>query len=102
MAAGAQMGSSRLCSISQIDEILIRKRVGHRNGQIEQNCAINCGIQGNKCKKDITKHKNLFYFKSIFETIQWFPRYRIVALILIGRFCNVKIVLTINHSLLPT
>ena len=52
MAAGAQMGSSRLCSISQIDEILIRKRVGHRNGQIEQNCAINCGIQGNACKKD--------------------------------------------------
>ena len=44
-----------------------RKRGGHINGQIEQTCAINCGIQGNAFNKDITKHKDLFGFKSIFE-----------------------------------
>ena len=51
-------------------------------------CAINCGIQENASNKNITKCKNLFGFKSIFETIQRFPRYRIVTLILIGRLCN--------------
>ena len=59
----------------------------HKNGQIEQNYAINCGIQGNASNKYITKYKNLFGVKSIFESIQRFARYRIGALILIGRLC---------------
>ena len=72
MAAGAQMGSSSLCSISQIDEILYQESKVHKNGQIEQICGINCGIQGNASNKYITKYKNIFGVKSIFEPIQRF------------------------------
>ena len=53
----------------------------HKNGQIEQNCAINCGIQENASNKNITKYKNLFGVKSIFKSIQRFARYSIGALI---------------------
>ena len=60
---------------------------GHTNWQIEQICAINCGIQWNATNKSITKYENLFGVKSIFESIQRFARYRIGALILIGRLC---------------
>ena len=60
---------------------------GHTNWQIEQICAINCGIQWNATNKSITKYENLFGVKSIFESIQRFARYRIGALILIGRPC---------------
>ena len=61
---------------------------GHTNWQIEQICAINCGIQWNATNKSITKYENLFGVKSIFESIQRFARYRIGALILIGRLCT--------------
>ena len=59
-----------------------------QNGQIHQNCAINCGIQQNGSNKNTIKYKNLFGVKSIFESIHRFTRYRIEALILIGRLCR--------------
>ena len=40
MASEAQMGSSTLCPISLIDEILYQKRGGHTNAQINQKCAL--------------------------------------------------------------
>ena len=64
-----------------------RGRGGHTNGQIEQNCAINCGIQWNATNKS-TKYENLFGVKSIFESLQRFAIYRIGALILTGRLCT--------------
>ena len=80
-AAAASALSLKLMQFS------LRGRGGHTNGQIEQNCAINCGIQWNATNKSITKYENLFGVKSIFESIQRFARYRIGALILIGRLC---------------
>ena len=59
-----------------------------QNGQIHQNCFINCGIQQNVSNKNTIKYKNLFGGKSIFESIHRFTRYRIEALILIGRPCT--------------
>jgi len=44
MAAGAQMGSSSLCSNSQINKKRGSGREVLENGQIYQICAINCGI----------------------------------------------------------
>ena len=44
MAAGAQMGSSSLCSNSQINKKSRSGREVLENGQIDQICAINCGI----------------------------------------------------------
>ena len=78
-AAAASALSLKLMQFS------LRGRGGHTNGQIEQNCAINYGIQWNATNKSITKYENLFGVKSIFESIQRFARYRIGALILIGR-----------------
>ena len=61
-----------------------REKGGHTNGQIEQSCAINWGIQWNAAANTIiTKEKNLFSFKSILKFMR-FPRYIIGALILIG------------------
>ena len=53
----------------------------HKNEQICQKCAINCGIEGNASNENITKYKNLFGFKSILKFIQRFARYRNAALI---------------------
>jgi len=44
MAAGAQMGSSSLCSNSQINKNQGSGREVLANRQIHQICAINCGI----------------------------------------------------------
>ena len=59
----------------------------HKIGQIDQNCAMNCGIQGNGSNKSIKKSKNIFVVEIILKSIQRFARYRIGALILIGRLC---------------
>ena len=50
-------------------KFFIRKRRGHINGQNQRNCAINHGIQENASNKNITKYKNLFGVKRIFESI---------------------------------
>ena len=60
----------------------------HKNEQICQKCAINCGIEGNASNENITKYKNLCGVKSISNSVQWLARYGIVALISIGRLCN--------------
>ena len=57
----------------------------HKNEQICQKCAINCGIEGNASNENITKYKNLFGFKSILKFIQRFAIYRNAILIWIGR-----------------
>jgi len=44
MAAGAQMGSSSLCSNSQINKNQGTGREVLENGQIHQICTINCGM----------------------------------------------------------
>ena len=49
--------------------------------------AINCGIEGNASNENITKYKNLSGVKSISNSVQQLARYRIVALISIGRLC---------------
>ena len=59
----------------------------HKNELICQKCAINCGIEGNASNENITKYKNLSGVKSISNSVQWLARYRIVALISIGRLC---------------
>ena len=59
----------------------------HKNGQICQKCAINCEIEGNASDEIFTKYKNLCGVKSISNSVQWLVRYRIVALISIGRLC---------------
>ena len=60
----------------------------HKNELICQKCAINCGIEGNASNENITKYKNLSGVKSISNSVQRLARYRIVALISIGRLCN--------------
>ena len=60
----------------------------HKNELICQKCAINCGIEGNASNENITKYKNLSGVKSISNSVQGLARYRIVALISIGRLCN--------------
>ena len=60
----------------------------HKNEPICQKCAINCGIEGNASNENITKYKNLSGVKSISNSVQWLARYRIVALISIGRLCR--------------
>ena len=59
----------------------------HKNEQICQKCAIICGFEGNAGNENITKYKNLCGVKSISNSVQWLARYRIVALISIGRLC---------------
>ena len=61
----------------------------HKNELICQKCAINCGIEGNASNENITKYKNLRGVKSISNSVQRLARYRIVALISIGRLCTV-------------
>ena len=61
----------------------------HKNELICQKCAINCGIEGNASNENITKYKNLSGVKSISNSVQWLARYRIVALISIGRLCSI-------------
>ena len=75
----------------------------HKNGQICQKCAINCGIEGNASNENITKYKNLCGVKSISNSVQWLARYRIVALISIGQICSggvnkAKVVESTNFS----
>ena len=60
----------------------------HKNELICQKCAINCGIEGNASNENITKYKNLSGVKSISNSVQGLARYRIVALISIGRLCT--------------
>ena len=62
----------------------------HKNGQICQKCAINCGIEGNASNESITNYENLIGVKSISNSVQWLARYRIVALISIGRLCTTR------------
>ena len=59
----------------------------HKNELICQKCAINCGIEGNASNENITKYKNLSDVNSISNSVQGLARYRIVALISIGRLC---------------
>ena len=74
----------------------------HKNGQICQKCAINCGIEGNACYENITKYKNLCGIKSISNSVQGLVRYRIVALISIGRLCIFTYSAVQNvHSCIP-
>ena len=63
----------------------------HKNEPICQKCAINCGIEGNASNENITKYKNLSGVKSISNSVQGLARYRIVALISIGRLCSSSI-----------
>ena len=60
----------------------------HKNELFCQKCAINCGIEGKASNENITKYKNLCGVQSISNSVQRFARYRIVALISIGRLCN--------------
>ena len=60
----------------------------HKNELICQKCAINCGIEGNASNENITKYKNLSGVKSISNSVHRLARYRIVALISIGRLCR--------------
>ena len=62
----------------------------HKNELICQKCAINCGIEGNASNENITKYKNLSGVKSISNSVQGLARYRIVALISIGRLCTIQ------------
>ena len=60
----------------------------HEKGQIDQKCAINCGIEGNASNESISKYKNLSGVKSISNSVHRLARDRIVALISIGRLCR--------------
>jgi len=62
-----------------------------KNELICQKCAINCGIEGNASNENITKYKNLSGAKSILNSVQGLARYRIMALISIGRLCRCDI-----------
>ena len=74
----------------------------HKNEQICQKCAINCGIEGNASNENITKYKNLCGVKSISNSVQGLVRYRIVALISIGRLCIFTYSAVQNvHSCIP-
>ena len=61
----------------------------HKNEQICQKCAINCGIEGNASNENITKYINLCGVKIISNSVQQLARYRIGSLIPIGRLCTV-------------
>ena len=63
----------------------------HKNGQICQKCAINCGIEGNASNENITKYINLCGVKSISNSVQRLASYRILALISIGWLCIYKV-----------
>ena len=72
----------------------------HKNELICQKCAINCGIEGNASNENITKYKNLSGVKSISNSVQGLARYRIVALISIGRLCNIGLTFGILYILI--
>ena len=73
----------------------------HKNELICQKCAINCGIEENASNENITKCKNLSGVKSISKSVQWLARYRIVALISIGRLCiGIALLLPALHTFL--
>ena len=63
----------------------------HENEQLCQKCAINCGIEGSASNENITEYKNLCVGKSISNSVQRLARYRIVALISIGRLCSLDL-----------
>ena len=67
------------------------------NGQIDQICAINCGILQNGSNKPTTKCKNLVGVKSILKSVGRLASYRIGALTLIGRLCTDMGQLIITH-----
>ena len=69
----------------------------HKNEPICQKCAINCGIEGNASNENITKYKNLSGVKSISNSVQGLARYRIVALISIGRLCTLRFFFTFGN-----
>ena len=60
----------------------------NRNRQISQICAINCGIREIYSYKTLIQSKNLFAVKSISNLVQRLARYRIWAIISIGRLCT--------------
>jgi len=60
----------------------------NRKRQIGQNYAINWRIMVNDNNKSLMNSKNLFDVKSISNSVQQFARYRIGALISIGRLCT--------------
>ena len=62
----------------------------HKMNQFAKVCVINCGIEGNASNENITKYKNLGGIKSISNSVQRLARYRIAALISIGRLCICK------------
>ena len=83
--------SSQTRQTTEIEsEITLQLRIpiqNVKNGQLKQKCAINFGIQQNGSNKTPIKCKNLFAVKSILKSIQRFARYKILALISIGRLC---------------
>ena len=87
---GSRGKSGSVCLAAALTWMIIGivKEAVHKKGQIDQKCAINCYIKGNVSSKNFTKYKNMFVVKSILKSIQRFARYRIVALIWIGRLCS--------------
>ena len=87
---GSKGKSGSVCLAAALTWMIIGivKEAVHKKGQIDQKCAINCYIKGNVSSKNFTKYKNMFVVKSILKSIQRFARYRIVALIWIGRLCS--------------
>ena len=87
---GSRGKSGSVCLAAALTWMIIGivKEAVHKKGQIDQKCAINCYIKGNVSSKNFTKYKNMFVVKSILKSIQRFARYRIVALIWIGRLCT--------------
>ena len=88
---GSMGKSGSVCLAAALTWMIIGivKEAVHKKGQIDQKCAINCYIKGNVSSKNFTKYKNMFVVKSILKSIQRFARYRIVALIWIGRLCMI-------------
>ena len=52
-----------------------------KDRQIDPYSAINCGIQEIASNKNTTKYKHLFGVKNLLKFIQWFARYKILALL---------------------
>ena len=70
-----------LCCSSHFYATRNEIRQVHTNEQIDQNCAINYGIQLNGRNKPTIKYENLLGIKSISEFIQRFARYKTSSLI---------------------
>ena len=97
---GSRGKSGSVCLAAALTWMIIGivKEAVHKKGQIDQKCAINCDIKGHVSNKTFTKYKNMFVVKSILKSIQRFARYRIVALIWIGRLCESNHTPTTIHS----